>query len=305
MLAFACKRISLAILVAITVSVIVFGLLYVSGDPARSLAGENATPEVIERLEREYGFDRPLTEQYMSWLLRAARGDLGQSIYFNIDVSTMIAERFPITMLLGSLALLFAILVSVPLGVIAALRPNTLVDKFCLLIALFGQALPNFWFAILLIMLFGLNLGWLPISGNSSLAHFILPAIALGYYATPAFMRLIRAEMMDVLDADFIRTARAKGLSEGKVLFKHALRNAIIPVVSLAAVQLGFMLGGSVIIEQVFAIKGLGALAWESISRSDFPVVQALLLVISLLYVSLTLCADLLNALIDPRLRNQ
>ncbi len=304
MLVFACKRISLAILVAITVSVIAFGLLYVAGDPARALAGENATPEVIARLERLYGFDRPLTEQYFNWLLRAARGDLGRSIYFDIEVSAMIGERLPITMFLGSLALLFALLVSVPLGVIAALWPNTLVDKFCLLIALFGQALPNFWFAILLIILFGLNLGWLPISGNSSLAHFVMPAIALGYYATPAFMRLTRAEMMEVLMSDYIRTARAKGLSEGMVLFKHGLRNAIIPVVSLAAVQLGFMLGGSVIIEQIFAIKGLGALAWESISRSDFPVVQALILVISLLYVFLTLCADLLNAMIDPRLRS-
>jgi len=304
MAAFALRRVLLAALVAITVSAIAFGLLYLSGDPVRALAGENATDEVIQRLSQEYGFDRPIGEQFLSWLGRAITGDFGKSIYFNTHVADMIWDRLPITMALGVMALGFAICLSIPLGVLAALRPNTFVDKAALTISLFGQALPNFWFAILLIILFGLTLRWLPISGNSSFAHFILPAVALGYYATPAFMRLIRAEMMDVLASDYIRTARAKGLSTSSVLFKHALRNAIIPVVSLAAVQLGFMLGGSVIIEQVFAIKGLGALAWESISRSDYPVVQALVLVISVIYVGLTLCADLLNAAIDPRLRH-
>jgi peptide/nickel transport system permease protein len=166
-----------------------------------------------------------------------------------------------------------------------------------------GQAMPSFWFGLIMIIFFGVYLRWLPISGSGSWAHFVMPTIALGYYATPAFMRLTRSGMLEVLASDHIRTARAKGLRWPKILYKHALRNAIIPVVALAAVQLGFMLGGSIVIESVFAIHGIGYLAWQSIGRSDLPVVQAIVLLLSIIYVFLTFLSDLLNAFLDPRIR--
>jgi peptide/nickel transport system permease protein len=200
-------------------------------------------------------------------------------------------------------ALAFAVALSVPLGVLAALRPNSPLDRLALLIAVVGQAMPTFWFALTLILWFGVHLRLLPITGSESWAHFVMPAIALGYYLTPGVMRLTRAGMLEVLSSDYIRTARAKGLRSGSVLFKHALRNAIVPVVSLAAVQFGFMLGGSVVIETIFQINGLGYLAWESIQRKDLPTMQAIVLVLALIYVLLTFFADVLNAFLDPRLR--
>jgi peptide/nickel transport system permease protein len=297
------RRLVIALMVAVTVSALAFALLNVAGDPARSLAGEGASQEAVTALRAKYGLDRPLPVQYFGWLGKAVTGDFGNSIYFDASVSSLLAIRVPVTAELGALALLFAVSTALPLGLMAALKPNSIWDRISLTAALFGQAMPNFWFSLLLIMLFGVRLGWLPISGSERLANFVMPAIALGYYAAPAFMRLIRAEMIEVLDSDYIRTARAKGLSETAIVLRHALRNAVIPVVSLAAVQFGFMLGGSVIIETIFAIEGLGALAWESISRGDFPVVQATVFVISIFYIGLTLVADVLNAAIDPRLR--
>jgi peptide/nickel transport system permease protein len=300
---FALRRAALAVLVALTVSVICFMLVRLSSDVATALAGEGASAADIAAVRKAYGLDRPLAVQYLDWLGRALLGDFGSSLYFHSPVAALIWERLPTTLLLGGLALAFALLLSIPLGVVAALRPNSWIDRLTLTVAVIGQAMPSFWFALLLVLLFGLTLKWLPISGSESWAHFVMPAVALGYYATPAIMRLTRAGMLEVLAADYIRTARAKGLRTPTVLFKHALRNAIVPVVSLAAVQLGFMLGGSVVIETVFAMHGLGYLAWESISHNDFPVVQAIVLLISLFYIVLTLLADLLNAWLDPRIR--
>jgi peptide/nickel transport system permease protein len=303
MLAFAAKRALMAVLVAFTVSVICFLLVQLSTDVAAAMAGEGATAADIAIIREQYGLDRPLIVQYLEWLGRAVTGDFGESLYFKTPVAGIVWERLPTTMILGALALSFALALSIPLGVIAALRPNTWIDRLTLTIAVIGQAMPSFWFALLLVLLFGLALRWLPISGSDTWAHFVMPAIALGYYATPAIMRLTRAGMLDVMGADYIRTARAKGLRPGRVVVKHALRNAIIPVVALAAVQLGFMLGGSVVIETVFALNGLGYLAWESITHNDFPVVQAIVLLISVIYIALTLVADLINAWLDPRIR--
>ncbi|MFK7965492.1 MAG: ABC transporter permease [Burkholderiaceae bacterium] len=303
MLVYTAKRVLLAIAVAFTISALVFSLLYMTGDPATALAGENSTDEAIEKLRIAYGFDKPIYIQYFSWLGNALQGDFGDSIYFRMPVSELIMDRMPTTMILGVLAITFAIVVSIPLGVLAAMYPNSLIDRISLFMAVVGQALPSFWFALMLIVLFAFTWPILPASGSDTWRHFVLPTIVLGYYATPAFMRLTRTGMLDVLSSDYIRTARAKGLRPFTVLFKHALRNAIIPVVSLAAVQFGFMLGGSVIIETVFALHGAGYLAWESISRSDFPTVQAVLLLFSLMYIVLTFFADLLNAWLDPRIR--
>ena len=194
-------------------------------------------------------------------------------------------------------------LLAVPLGVLASIRPNTWIDRMALGLAVFGQAIPNFWFALIMILFFGVTLRWLPISGSETAWHFVMPTFTLGLTVMPQFMRLTRTGMLDVLDSDFIRTARAKGLNPIRVLFKHALRNAILPVISLAAVVLGFLLGGSVIMESIFALNGVGFLAFESIQRQDFPVVQSILVLLSFIYILLTFLSDVINAQLDPRIR--
>lgn len=303
MLVYALKRLGVAVLVALTVSVLSFSMIYLTGDPAIALAGEGASQEDIENVRRVYGFDRPIVVQYAAWLAGALGGDLGYSNYLKSDVAIVIFERLPTTMLLGACALGFALTLSIPLGVVAAIRPNSLLDRAALTVAVVGQAMPSFWFALTLILWFSITWRLLPITGTGSWLNFIMPSIALGYYVTPAVMRLTRAGMLEVLSSDYIRTARAKGLRPGTVLFKHALRNAVIPVVSLAAVQFGFMLGGSIVIETIFAINGLGFLAWESIQRADLPMMQAIVLVLSVFYITLTFLADMLNAFLDPRIR--
>lgn len=303
MIQFALKRLGVAVLVALTVSILSFSMIYLSGDPAIALAGEGASEEDIENVRRVYGFERPIIVQYGDWLLRALQGNLGHSNYLKSDVASVVFERLPTTMILGACALTFALLLSIPLGVLAAIRPNSMIDRFALTVAVIGQAMPSFLFALTLMLWFGINWRLLPITGTDSWLNFIMPSIALGYYVTPAVMRLTRAGMLDVLSSDYIRTARAKGLRPMTVLFKHALRNAIIPVVSLSAVQFGFMLGGSIVIETIFAINGLGFLAWESIQRADVPMMQAIVLVLSIFYILLTFLADLLNGFLDPRIR--
>lgn len=299
------RRGALALFVVFAISIICFLLSHVAVDPATGVAGDSATDEDLAAIRIQYGFDQPLIVQYGDYIAGVLRGDLGNSYLSGEPVSELIAERIPATALLACLSIGFALALAVPLGVLAALRPNSWLDRFALTLAVVGQAVPNFWAGLLLILLFGVNLGWLPISGSSTLAHFVLPAITLGSFAMPALMRLIRAGMIEVLEADYIRTARAMGLSKRKVLFRYALRNAILPVISLTAVQFGFMLGGSIIVESVFAIQGIGYLAWQSMSRSDMPVIQAIVLFISIIYIFLTLLADLLNAALDPRIRER
>jgi peptide/nickel transport system permease protein len=297
------KRLGLAVAVALAVSMIAFLLLRLSGDPAIAIAGEGARAEDIEMVRKTYGFDRPLPVQYVEWLGKTVRGDFGESIYFKTPAAPLIFAKLETTMVLGLLSLAFALAVSIPLGVLAAVYRNSWIDRLCLALAVLGQALPNFFFALLLIMVFSITLRWLPVSGSDTWQHFVMPTIALGYYAAPAFMRLIRAGMIEVLEADYIRTARAKGLPSNTVIFKHALRNAVVPVVALAAVQLGFLLGGSVVIETIFALDGLGYLAYQSITFKDFPVMQNIVLLLAVLYVVLTLASDIANAWLDPRIR--
>ncbi len=303
MLIYIGKRIFLALLVAIAVSFISFMILNLSGDPAAALAGADAGPEEIRDIREKYGLDRPLLIQYLEWVGRAWRGNFGVSPYFNQPVADIIGERIGVTFALGCGAFLFAVCLAIPLGVIAAIRPNTWIDRTALTISVCGQALPNFFFGLMMIIFFGVTLRWLPISGDDTWRHFIMPAIALGYYASPALMRLTRTGMLEVLASDYIRTAKAKGLKAGRVLFKHALRNAIIPVVSLAFVLFGYMLGGAFVIEYVFSINGIGFLAVRSIQRADLPVVQAIVLLLSVIYVTMTLVGDIINAYLDPRIR--
>lgn len=297
------QRLAVAALVAVTVSVIGFALLRLSGDLAADLAGEDATEAEVAEIAALYGLDRPLYEQYLAWAGKALAGDLGRSLFTGEPVTELILERVGVTVRLSLYSLALALLIAVPLGVAAAVRANSWIDRLALAVAVFGQAIPNFWFGLILIYLFGVALRWLPISGSASFAHFVLPTAALGTAVMPALMRLTRTGMIEVMEADFIRTAWAKGLRPPTVLFKHALRNAILPVVSLSAVSLGFLLGGSVIVETVFALNGIGLLAYESILRSDFPVLQSILVFVSLAYIVLTLASDLINARLDPRIR--
>lgn len=297
------KRLLIGVFVLFAISMLSFGLTNAATDPAQAIAGNGATQADIEAIRVAYGFDKPVATRYLVWLKGALGGDLGESFRQKRPVVAVITERLGVTLTLGAAALTFAVLLSIPLGIFAAMRPNTWVDRLAMALALVGQAMPTFWFALLGIVIFSVGLGWLPASGVNDWRGYLLPAMALGYYATPTLMRLTRSGMLEVLEADYIRTARAKGLSRSTVVIKHALRNAILPVVSVAAVQFGFMLGGSVVIETIFALPGVGYLAWESISLSDLPVVQAIVLMVAVLYVLLTLASDILNAWLDPRVR--
>jgi peptide/nickel transport system permease protein len=296
-------RLLIALLVSATVTVVGFGLLRMSGDLAAELAGEDATPEEIAQTAKSYGLDKPLYEQYLIWVSAAFKGDLGRSLFTNDPVTELISDRIGVTVQLALQSLALAILLAVPLGVIAARNPNSWIDRGALAFAVFGQAIPNFWFGLMLIVVFGVWLRWLPFIGSDTIVHFILPTVTLGVAVMPAIMRLTRTGMVEVLDSDFIRTARAKGLQRRAILYKHGLRYAILPVVSISAVMLGFLMGGSVIVESIFALNGVGFLAFQSILRADFPVVQSILVIISFLYIFLTLMSDLINAQLDPRIR--
>lgn len=303
MIVYIVKRLALGLLVAFLVSLVTFSLLRVSGDPARAMAGEGARQEDVDSIRKEYGFDRPAHVQYVEWLGSALRGDLGRSHYLREPVAEVIGERLPVTLTLGLCSLAFALVLSIPLGILAALHPNSVVDRLSLSLAICGQAIPTFFFGLVLILVFGVALRWLPISGDSQWQHYILPSLALGYTSSPAIMRLTRSGMLDVLGSDYVRTAHAKGLPPSVVILKHALRNAILPVVSVAAVQLGWMLGGSIVVETVFSMNGIGRLAYNSVQRADLYVMQAVVLTVASAYVVLTTFADILNALLDPRLR--
>ncbi len=304
MLSFALRRLGLACLLMLFVSFVTFVLIFATGDPATALAGDASNAADADRIRALYGLDQPIVVQYLKWLLQVLHGNLGQSIYFNQPVGSLLLERFSITLVLGGSALVFALALAVPLGIAAGRWPNSIIDRLALLLAVIGQAMPSFWFGLLLIIVFSIKFPILPASGTGSWKNFVLPTVVLGYFAAPAIMRLTRSGMIAALETDYIRTARAMGLPQRKILFEYALRNAALPVVSLASAQFGFMLAGSVVVENVFAINGAGRLAWESISRSDLPTVLALVLCFSLFYVFLTFLADLLNAYLDPRVRN-
>jgi peptide/nickel transport system permease protein len=296
------RRLGLAVAVLFTISLVSFFLLKLSGDLATTLAG-NASGAYVEFLRHEYGLDQPLVVQYLQWLGRAVRGDFGTSFYFNEPVSTLFAARLPVTMMLSLMAIVTALAISLPLGIIAALNEDRPVDRLIQLFALAGQAMPVFWSSYLFIIFFALQLKLLPISGGAGFTSLIMPALTLALFTMPALLRITRAGMSEALASDYVRTARAKGLRWHVIVLRHALRNALVPLIGIAAVQFGLLLGGSVVVETIFAIDGIGYFSWQAISQSDFPVVQAAVLVVSAFYVILTLAADLLSAWIDPRFK--
>ncbi|MCK5515358.1 MAG: ABC transporter permease [Desulfobulbaceae bacterium] len=303
MLRYFIRRGFMALLVALTVSIAAFVLLNVAVDPAMAIAGEDADLLLVEQIREQYGFDRPIFIQYFDWLFRIMRGDFGESYYWNKPVGELILSHAPVTLQLALMAIFVTVIISIPLATLAALKQNSLIDRFALSTAVSAQAIPNFWLGLIMIIMFSVTWQIFPVSGDDSFVHFILPSFVLGASSVPAVMRLTRNGLLDVMTSDYIRTARSKGFGGLRLLFKHAMRNALLPVVSVLAVQLGQKLGGSVITESVFAINGLGRLALESILGGDIPTVQMLVFVFALTFVIMTLVADLLNAWLDPRLR--
>jgi ABC-type dipeptide/oligopeptide/nickel transport system permease component len=286
-------RLALALPTVLGVATIVFALL-----------GESAAPADRAALRAELGLDRPVAEQYVHWLAGLARGDLGHSLRSGRPVAELLAERAPATAWLALVALAFAMGLAVPAGILAARRPGSLVDRGALGLSLAGAAIPNFWLGPLLISLFAVELGWLPVSGNREAASVVLPALTLGASMSGILARLLRASILEVSLEDFTRTARAKGLSEDQTLWRHSLPNAWTPVLSVVGLQLGALLGGSVITETIFAWPGVGRLAIESIQGRDFPVAQGCFLTIALVYVLANLATDLAYGLADPRIRH-
>lgn len=303
MLRYIALRGLLALAVAFTVSLAAFLLLNVATDPATAIAGEDAPPEVVETIRQRYGLDRPLPVRYVEWVANVAQGDFGDSYYWHKPVAALVAERAGVTLALALSALMVTILIAIPLGALAALNPNSWIDRMALGVAVSAQAVPNFWLGLIAIILFAVYLPIFPVSGDTSWKHFVLPAIVLGASSVPAVMRLTRTGLIEVMGADYIRTARAKGFRGLSLLRRHALRNALLPVISVLAVQLGQKFGGSVITESIFAINGLGRLALESILGGDIPTVQMLIFVFAIVFVAMNLLADILNAALDPRLR--
>jgi peptide/nickel transport system permease protein len=303
MLRYALRRGWMALLVAVTVSILTFFLIDAAGDPAEAIAGADAPRETIEQIRVQYGFDRPWPVRYAEWLGGVVRGDFGQSFLRRQPVLELIATHAPVTIKLAFSALLITILIALPLGVLAALKPNSFADRAALSLAVAAQALPSFWLGLVLIVLLAVTFPIFPVSGDTTWLHFVLPALVLGLSSVPAVMRLTRTGLLDVMASDYIRTARAKGFMGTRLIVRHALRNAMLPVVGVLAVQLGNKLGGSVIVESVFALNGLGRLALEAIVGSDIPTLQMLVFVFALTFVVLTLLADVLNAWLDPRIR--
>jgi peptide/nickel transport system permease protein len=298
------KRLIEAAGICLVISIISFFLLFLNADPALLLLPPEAEAKDIALFRTQMGLDRPVVVQYIDFLSKVVlHGDFGVSFVYKVSATDLVIERFPATFKLAVAAFLFINLIAVPVGIIAAVRRYSLVDNIATFIALVGQAMPLYWFGIMLIIVFGVWLRWLPISGSETISHLILPAITLGSWILPINMRLVRSSMLEVLSQDYIRTARAKGIRESKVLYKHAFKNAAIILVTLLGMQFGLLLGGAVVTETVFAWPGLGRLAVDSIRLGDYPVVQAIVVVFAFFVVIGNLTADILAAMIDPRIR--
>ncbi|WP_083801039.1 nickel ABC transporter permease [Methylovorus sp. MP688] len=298
------KRLWGVLPVVFGVLLLTFLLLHlVPGDPVDVMLGESAAVADRAQLRAELGLDQSLPVQFVQYLKHLAHGDFGRSIHSGQAVSSLLAERLPATLRLAMLALLIALLVGLPLGIIAALRARHWPDTLATLFSLSLSAMPHFWLGPLLMLLFGLWLGWLPISGMTPASAIILPALTLGFGLSAILTRMTRASLLEVLSEDFVRTARAKGLSESHVILRHALRAALLPVVTVVGLQMGSLLAGTVITETVFGWDGLGRLLVESIEKRDYPVTQACVLVIALTYVLVNLCTDIAYQRLDPRVR--
>ncbi len=312
MLGYIGRRVLATIPVMAVVGLFVFSLLYLApGDPAAIIAGDQATPEDIERIRASLGLDRPFLVRFGEWAWRILHGDLGISIFTNLPVSTLIGQRVEPTVSLMLVTLVFAIVVAVPLGVLAAWKAGSLIDRLVMGLAVTGFSVPVFVVGYILAYVFALQLGWLPVQGYTPiaqglwpwLANLILPSVTLGLVYIALIARVTRATMLDVLNQDYVRTARAKGLAQRHVLFVHALKNAAVPIVTVIGIGIALLVGGAVVTETVFAIPGLGRLTVDAILRRDYPVIQGVVLLFSFTYVAVNLAIDLLYTVLDPRIR--
>ena len=304
MLSFLLSRLLSIFVVLLGVVTLVFFLIHlVPGDPVQAMLGESALAADLESLRIALGLNEPLLTQWWLYITNLLQGDLGNSLYSKEPIFDMLVERFPATLELAVAGLLVAVLLALPLGSIAALRKDSVYDNSAMVFSLLGVSIPNFWLGPMLIFLFSLTLGWLPVSGREGFASLVLPAITLGTALAAILARMVRATLLEVLSEDYIRTARAKGLRESAIVIHHALRNASLPIITVLGLQLGTLLGGAVITEIIFAWPGIGQLTIESIQRRDYPVVQACILLISLSYVLVNTFTDMLYGWLDPRVR--
>ncbi len=304
MLRYALRRLAMLVPMALIVSFVVFAAMrMIPVDPASLVVGPYASNEQRELARKELGLDRPLLVQYGLYLGRIAQGDFGRSLKSGKEITALIRDTLPNSLMLGGLALGFAYLIAIPLGVVAAVRQNTVIDQGAMAFALLGISIPNFWLGLLLVLLFAVNLRWLPATGSGTPAHFILPAVTLGLQYTAIVARMTRSSILEVLRQDFVRTLHAKGLRRWRVVYLHALKNAIIPVISLLGLHLGGIVGGSVIVETIFAWPGMGLMLVNGITGRDYPVVQAVLTLLGCAVLVANLAADLLYAAADRRIK--
>ena len=296
-------RVLHSLITLLVVSFLVFGMGRLSGNPLDILLPEDATQEQYNRLNQRWGFDKPIVVQYWKFIQNALKGDLGDSLVKPDSAMELVAERLPATIQLAVFSLAISTIIAVPIGVLAAVRRDTPFDYFGKIVALLGQSVPSFWLGLMLMWVFAVQLDWLPASGTGSFKHMIMPAIALGWFQVAAVMRLLRSSMLDVLDSEYVKMARIKGLPERKVVWKHCLRNAAIGPLTYYGVIAGILLTGSVITEQVFQWPGTGLLAIEAVRNRDFPVLQAVIIVFAGIFVACNLIVDILYAYLDPRIR--
>jgi ABC-type dipeptide/oligopeptide/nickel transport system permease component len=297
------RRLLLSAVAMLGVITIVFLLLHASGDPATLLVSQDATQQDLDRIRQAYGLDQPLSVQYARFVARVVRGDLGFSYRQGLPVGELIVERLRATVELALAGLAVAVLLGVPLGIVAAARHGSAVDTAAMTAALLGTSVPSFWLGLLLIIVFGVKLGWLPVSGYGSWKHLLMPAFVLGGFYAAQVSRLTRTALLEVLAQDFVRTARAKGLAAPRVMLTHVLRNAALPVLTVLGLDFGRMLGGAVVVETIFAWPGMGRLAVQAVLGRDFPVVQGTAIMGALVFLAVSLTIDLLYGLVDPRLR--
>lgn len=293
----------MGVLVLFGVSIVVFLLTYLGGDPVAVLLPLDTPPEQIEAFRREMGFDQPLPVQYFKFLSRALQGDFGYSYHYRTDAMGIVLERMPATIKLTFAALLIALVVSIPAGIFAALKRGTISDLIVRISVLFGQAVPGFWLALVLIMIFGVRLRWLPVSGAESWKSIILPAVVAGSFSMATITRLLRGSLVETMGECYIRTAESKGLSSRVVVTRHALKNAAIPVITVIGLQMGWLLGGAVISEVVFAYPGMGRLAVTAIGYRDVPVIQSFVAITAVIVVIINLGVDFIYSWLDPRIR--
>jgi len=304
MLRYILKRLLMLVPVLFGVTLVSFSLLQiVPGDPAVLLAGEDANPDFIEAVRKEYGFDQPVYVQYWRFISHAVQGDFGISIRNRAPVVDLLVQRFAFTAQLSFLSILIAAAIGLVAGVISATRQYSIFDTLSMLGALFGISMPIFWLGLLLMLVFSVELRWLPAGGAGGLRHMILPAVALGAASAAVIARMTRASMLEVVRQDYIRTARANGLREWVVIYKHALKNAMIPVITVFGLEFGYMLGGAVLTETVFSLPGVGRLMVEGIFQRDYPVVQGAMLLVAATFVLVNLLTDIAYALFDPKIR--